>query len=110
MISEGKSRVCDFKIEQIQYLKKYYDIDRPGVTDEELKAEAEKKIDIFASKGYYIPFAVSDTITMNTVKTLLYGWRYGLTLYKPEEYAPMAAQIDQFIEHPEEFVIPGQIT
>lgn len=76
-------------------------VDKAGVTDAELKAEVESKIDLLATNGYYIPFIVSPAFSASMVKTLLYGWVYGKTLYKPEEYAEAAAQIQGVMDHPE---------
>lgn len=76
-------------------------IERPGVTDEELQEEMEKKIDLFASEGYYIPFIVSPVFSENMIKSMLFGWKYGKTFYKPEEYAKEAEKISELMAHPE---------
>ena len=60
-------------------------IDLPGATDEDLRREAEAKIDLFAKTGYYIPFAVS--LSPRVRDALAYGYIYGKTYYKPAEYA-----------------------
>jgi len=59
-------------------------IDNPAVPDEEVRKEVEYKIDLFAKNGYFIPFAVS--LSPRVSKALAYGYVYGRTFYKPEEY------------------------
>lgn len=76
-------------------------VDRVDVTDAELKAEVESKIDLLAKDGYYIPSVISPEFSGKMIKTLLFGWLYGKTFYKPEEYAAEAAQIQEALAHPE---------
>jgi len=71
-------------------------IDNPAVPDEEVRREVEYKIDLFARDGYYIPFAVSLSPRVN--KALGYGYVYGRTLYRPDEYAADAEAFREKLE------------
>lgn len=59
-------------------------IDVASSTDEDIRKEVESKIDLFAKTGYYIPFAVS--LSPKVGDALAYGYSYGKTFYKPEQY------------------------
>lgn len=64
-------------------------IDNPKSTSEDIRKEAESKIDLFA-ESYYIPFAVA--LSPRVMDALGYGFIYGRALYKPEEYAGSIAE------------------
>ncbi len=60
-------------------------IDDPEVTDEEIMAEVQGKIDLFGNAGArYIPFAVA--LTPNVMKALNDSYVYGRTFYS-DDYA-----------------------
>jgi hypothetical protein len=88
-------------------------IDYPTATDEDIRREAEAKIDLFAKTGYYIPFAVS--LSPRVKDALAYGYIYGKTYYKPQEYAAAVeafkASLSQPAAAPAGFsIVPGTNT
>lgn len=74
-------------------------LDIPGVTDEQIHQEVEKKINLFGKNGYYIPFAIS--LSPKMFDALGYGYIYGKTFYKPEEYGPVVEAIKVAMADPE---------
>ncbi len=55
-------------------------IDIPGTTDDEIRKEVEEKINLLATDGYYIPFAVS--LSPRVMQALDEAFLYGRTFYQ----------------------------
>ncbi|NTU89771.1 MAG: hypothetical protein HGA54_07710 [Actinobacteria bacterium] len=66
-------------------------IDNPASTDDAIRKEVEKKIDMFARDGYYVPFG--QCLSPRIKDAINHGFMYGRTFYKPEEYQ---AEVDEF--------------
>lgn len=85
-------------------------IDNLKSTDDDIRKEVETKIDMFAKDGYFIPFSVS--LSPKVVDALNYGFIYGKTYYKPEEYAGAVDEFKKSLENPapasnEPSIVPG---
>lgn len=73
-------------------------IDNLESTDEDIRKEVETKIDLFAKDGYFIPFSVS--LSPKVMDALNYGFLYGKTYYKPEEYAGAVEEYKKSLANP----------